>query len=106
MTFSIYSDDVCVLSAIGTAAIINPQFTMCEASSKQYMPQISIQSKDGDLSRDMRSMHLSGQQKLYESDKNGDNDAQMPSGCSLCHIPPNKIVLPVNGKMKKCSVCK
>lgn len=97
---------MCVLSAIGTAAIINPQFTMSEANKAQSMAPILITPKDNDLLRDMRGLNV-GAQKPNETD--GDNEVfntKLPTGCSLCHIPHNKIGLPVSGKMKKCSICK
>lgn len=100
-----FRDDVCVLSAIGTAAIINPQFTMSEANKVTTVP---VTSRDNDMVKDVRNMNM-GPQNVIEADKNGDNDGnavQIPIGCSLCHIPQNKIGLPVNGKMKKCAVCK
>lgn len=96
-----FRDDVCVLSVIGTAAIINPQFTMIEVSKTQTMTP-----KENDLPREMRNMSFYPT-KLCDSDRNGDNNMpNIPSGCSLCHIPHNKIGLPVSGKMKKCAICK
>lgn len=99
-----FSDDVCVLSAIGTAAVINTQFTMSEASKPPSAAILSGTPKDmdRDLLRDLKHMNISSQ-KGFESDS---ETGHIPSGCSLCHIPHSKFTLPVNGKMKKCAVCK
>lgn len=104
----IFSDDVCVLSAIGTAAIINPQFTMIEGGKSQSTTtaSVSVTPKDGDrdLLKDFKHMNV-GPQKVIEAESDI-NATQIPTGCFLCHIPHSKLVLPVSGKMKKCAVCK
>lgn len=106
-----------MLSVIGTAAIINHQFTASEANKSQIVGQKDTAASagvDNDLSKDLKQMHV--------SQKNGGesaaNDVEIvlpnvnsvtsttPTGCSLCHIPYSKLALPVNGKMRKCSVCK
>ncbi|XP_055305715.1 C2 domain-containing protein 5 isoform X2 [Sitodiplosis mosellana] len=99
------SDDVCVLSAIGTAAVINTQFTMSEASKPPSAAILLVTPKDTDrdLSKDLKHMNLSTQKGI---NSDSETTAQIPSGCSLCHIPHSKFTLPVNGKMKKCAVCK
>lgn len=100
---------MCVLSAIGTAAIINSQFTMSE--DPNYINRIKSQStamsltprdNDRDLVKDLRHMNISTQ-KTIESDS---ETAALPTGCFLCHIPHSKLILPVSGKMRKCAVCK
>lgn len=110
MPFS-YSDDVCVLSAIGTAAVINHQFVTSEAHKSQtvaLIPSSTPKDTDRDVMKDMKNMTLNAQ-KINENDaRNSDADfcSQIPTGCTLCHIPHSKLPLPVNGKMKKCAVCK
>lgn len=95
---------MCVLSAIGTAAIINPQFTMIEMSKTQAMATMT--PKENDLPREMKNLSFCPT-KLNDSDRNGDNEmSSIPSGCTLCHIPHNKIGLTISGKMKKCAICK
>lgn len=89
------SDDVCVLSAIGTAAVINTQFTMYETNKPDT---------DRENSKDSKRMSFCSQ-KGFDSDTET-VIGQVPTGCSLCHIPHSKFTLPVNGKMKKCAVCK
>lgn len=113
----IFRDDVCVLSVIGTAAIINHQFTASEANkiptvgSKDAAAGIGA---DSELTKDSKQMHLSQKNGVdlaandVETATNNVNSlpSATPTGCSLCHIPYSKLALPVNGKMKKCSVCK
>lgn len=100
-----YSDDVCVLSAIGTAALINQQFTM---SSVEGSRNASITPRDHDnrdILKDFKQMNSQKPAVDNDNDTETNNAAQIPSGCHLCHIPHSKLTLPVNGKMKKCAVC-
>lgn len=110
-------DDVCVLSVIGTAAIINHQFTTSETNKGQAVGTKDTASGvavDTELSKDLKQMHVSQKNggdstaNDVEAATNNVNNASSttPTGCSLCHIPYSKLALPVNGKMKKCSVCK
>lgn len=99
----IYSDDVCVLSAIGTAALINQQFTMSEGSRNASITPRDHDNRD--VLKDFKQTSIGSQKVIVDSDTET-NNAQIPSGCYLCHIPHSKLTLPVNGKMKKCAVCK
>lgn len=108
---------MCVLSVIGTAAIINHQFTASEANKVQAVAAkdtaVGI-AVDSELSKDLKQMHVSQKNGIdlsandVETATNNVNNSSSttPTGCSLCHIPYSKLALPVNGKMKKCSVCK
>lgn len=95
---------MCVLSAIGTAAVINPQFTMSEGSKPPSASVMSPTPRDNerDIFKDVKNNN--GTPAKLDNDV--DSNAQVPSGCGLCHIPHSKLILPVNGKMKKCAVCK
>lgn len=107
---------MCVLSVIGTAAIINHQFTASEAHKGQLVgPKETTTGTgvEGDLSKDLKQVHVSqknGSETVANETEtathNANNTAASPTGCSLCHIPYSKLALPVNGKMRKCSVCK
>lgn len=111
---------MCVLSVIGTSAIINHQFTASEANKGQtgaVLPSSSskeMSAVDNDLSKDLKQMHISqkngGDSAGNDVEATATNinnlPAATPAGCSLCHIPYSKLALPVNGKMKKCAVCK
>lgn len=102
-----FRDDVCVLSAIGTAAIINPQFTMSEGGKPQsaaLIPATTPKDSERDLLKELKHLNV-GPQKAAEFDSEA-TSAQIPTGCFLCHIPHSKLTLPVSGKMKKCAVCK
>lgn len=57
-----------------------------------------------ELLKDLKQMSV-GAQKVADGDSDTKN-AQQPSGCYLCHIPHSKLTLPVNGKMRKCAICK
>lgn len=98
-----FSDDVCVLSAIGTAAIINPQFTMSE-NKPPSAGILTVTSKDAD--RDILKDFMDDNSQRTSDSDTDTVIAQVPTGCFLCHIPYSKLTLPVNGKMKKCSICK
>lgn len=115
--FFFCSDDVCVLSVIGTSAIINHQFTASEANKAQSVgPKDTLAGigADIELSKDLKQMHVSqkngGDSVAIDAETATHNvinlPAATPTGCSLCHIPYSKLALPVNGKMRKCSVCK
>lgn len=76
---------------------------MCEGNKNAVL---TATSKDNDQTN--RNANA-GPIKSNDTEKNIENDSigsQIPSGCSLCHIPYSKIALPVNGKMRKCAVCK
>lgn len=93
---------MCVLSAIGTAALINQQFTMSEGSRNAAATPRDHDNRE--FSKDSKQMNI-GPQKDADGDADTKN-AQQPTGCYLCHIPHSKLTLPVSGKMRKCSVCK
>lgn len=96
---------------MGTAAIVNHQFTTRDISKSQTMAPIPTpKDVDKDLSKDFKNVNITP--KLGESEK-ADNDvaatslnSSMPLGCSLCHITYSKLDLLMTGKMKKCAVCK
>lgn len=94
---------MCVLSAIGTAALINQQFTMSEGSRNASITPRDHDNRD--LLKDLRQMSIGSQKVTIDSDSDI-SSAQIPSGCNLCHIPHSRLTLPVNGKMKKCAICK
>lgn len=96
------SDDVCVLSAIGTAALINQQLTINEGSRNSSITPRDHDNRD--MLKDFKQISIGSQKGAVDSDSEV-NNAQIPSGCNLCHIPHGKIAA-VNGQMKKCAVCK
>lgn len=106
---------MCVLSVIGTAAIINHQFTTSEANKGQAVALIPTPKEvDKDIAKDLKNLNVNkknGELDKSESEaalnnNNQNSTNQIPLGCSLCHIPYSKLALPVNGKMKKCYVCR
>lgn len=59
-----------------------------------------------DLLKDLKQLSVGSHKGTVAESESDTNNAQIPSGCYLCHIPHSKLTLPVNGKMKKCAVCK
>ncbi|XP_032312310.1 C2 domain-containing protein 5 isoform X3 [Drosophila ananassae] len=113
------SDDVCVLSATGTAAVINMVFnrsvsqtdifTMSKATAGMATMSNSLEEREangstGEASKDSGSLgtgNSSGGKRYGLPPLNGPRNA-----CAICHIPYNLNSVPFNVKMKKCAVCK
>ncbi|KAH8341150.1 hypothetical protein KR074_003961 [Drosophila pseudoananassae] len=113
------SDDVCVLSATGTAAVINMVFnrsvsqtdifTMSKATAGMATMSNSLEEREangstGEASKDSGSLgtgNSSGGKRFGLPPLNGPRNA-----CAICHIPYNLNSVPFNVKMKKCAVCK
>ncbi|XP_017091999.2 C2 domain-containing protein 5 isoform X3 [Drosophila bipectinata] len=113
------SDDVCVLSATGTAAVINMVFnrsvsqtdifTMSKATAGMATMSNSVEEREangstGEASKDSGSLgtgNSSGGKRFGLPPLNGPRNA-----CAICHIPYNLNSVPFNVKMKKCAVCK
>lgn len=97
-----------MLSVMGTAAIINHQYTIGDKGQSGF--------KDAELTKDFKGMGL--RQKVTTDGERNDDEigkasssksgstSGMPQGCTLCHMSFGKLGLPVTGKMKKCAVCK
>ncbi|XP_020810846.1 C2 domain-containing protein 5 isoform X2 [Drosophila serrata] len=116
------SDDVCVLSATGTAAVINMVFnrsvsqtdifTMSKATASGAGMSNSLEEREANGSstgeagtgKDSGSLGTgtSSTGKRYGLPPlNGPRNA-----CAMCHIPYNLSSVPFNVKMKKCAVCR
>ncbi|KAH8294190.1 hypothetical protein KR054_009273 [Drosophila jambulina] len=116
------SDDVCVLSATGTAAVINMVFnrsvsqtdifTMSKATASVAGMSNSLEEREANGSstgeagtgKDSGSLGTgtSSTGKRYGLPPlNGPRNA-----CAICHIPYNLSSVPFNVKMKKCAVCR
>ncbi|KAL5274474.1 C2CD5 family protein [Megaselia abdita] len=104
------SDDVCVLSATGTAAVINMSYKMESSQSDLTTPGkmvFSLDEKDmfkenkipeNTISKDMSSSY-NGPPKLPSFQS-------ISSGCVLSHVPYNPVTVPFSCKLKKCAICK
>lgn len=101
---------MCVLSVIGTAAVINHQFTTSETGKGQTValihPSSLKESAEKDIINEMKQLNVNETEKFENILNQNHSNSHTPTGCSLCHITYNKLSLPVNGKMKKCAVCK
>ncbi|TMW51981.1 hypothetical protein DOY81_002971 [Sarcophaga bullata] len=110
------SDDVCVLSATGTAAIINMSynrsisqndifnFTKTTGGSGMSMSLEERNINNSDTSTKDMGCGISngsagkkyGLSSLLNVSKNS---------CTICHVPYNVTSVPFNVKMKKCTIC-
>lgn len=116
-------DDVCVLNAYGTAAVINLHSstqdvdnvfvskvqsgsvinpTEVEKSQQKPVP-VKAEKSETDSSV-TTSIHPSG--KVRHTSESKDHDAQFQSKCSLCHLPYNEASVPFRVSVSKCAICK
>lgn len=132
---TLHSDDVCVLSVTGTAAIINLMFTSgeigvlntaltsaaskaasgggdCERNDngdgslkKNSPPKIQFSSNGGKLALLKHSKSIDNNPATVLSEKNSSANSEVID-CSICHIPYSRTSVPFNEHMKKCLVCK
>ncbi|XP_065721432.1 C2 domain-containing protein 5 isoform X2 [Drosophila suzukii] len=114
------SDDVCVLSATGTAAVINMVFnrsvsqtdifTMSKAAAGVAAMTTSVEEGNGSSAGDTSIGKDSG--SLGTGNSSGGKRYGLPplngprNACAICHIPYNLSSVPFNVKMKKCAVCR
>lgn len=91
-----------MLSVIGTAAIINHQFTTSDLTKSQQLAASKEVEKE--LTKDFKNLYTTQKSDSDKSESEG--ASQNTLGCNLCHIPYSKLGLPVTGKMRKCAVCK
>ncbi|XP_043653211.1 C2 domain-containing protein 5 isoform X2 [Drosophila teissieri] len=114
------SDDVCVLSATGTAAVINMVFnrsvsqtdifTMSKATASVAGMTNSVEDGNGSTAGDTSIGKDSG--SLGTGNSSGGKRYGLPplngprNACAICHIPYNLSSVPFNVKMKKCAVCR
>ncbi|XP_022211757.2 C2 domain-containing protein 5 isoform X2 [Drosophila obscura] len=113
------SDDVCVLSATGTAAVINMVFNrsvsqtdlyaMSKATTGNAMSN-SLEEANGSSSGEPSASKDSG--SVGTGNSSGGKRYGMPplngprNACAICHIPYNLSSVPFNVKMKKCAICR
>lgn len=121
---------MCVLSATGTAAVINLQFKTGEIgllnatvpgktqsntqTSKEQGSQVERQdssevflkaAKIGNV-KEGGIILLAGRSDSNEGEVEVlDVDVELPS-CTMCHVPYSTSSLPFNVHMKKCAICK
>ena len=117
-------DDVCVLNAYGTAAVINfynpsqdsdnvfvsskgqlgsgTNSAETEKAQQKSVP-IKVEKSDTDT-----SVPTSANQtiKVRHISESKDHEVQLYSKCSLCHLAYNEASVPFRVNVSKCSVCK
>ncbi|XP_076168517.1 uncharacterized protein LOC143147284 isoform X2 [Ptiloglossa arizonensis] len=119
-------DDVCVLNAYGTAAIINlynsnqdsdsvfinkgqsgsvVNTTEMEREKAQQKPvPVKAEKSESDTPAPA-STHQTG--KVRHVSENKDHEVQfIQSKCSLCHLPYNEVSVPFRVNASKCAICK
>lgn len=102
------SDDVCVLSATGTAAVVNQQF-VTDLSVNNHIDLV-FSKMTSSLDRSDFEKEGKDKQELNKSKggQQGDEMAkQSPNpGCILCHIPYSNGSIPGNNNLTVCLICK
>lgn len=106
------SDDVCVLSATGTAACINLQYTSDvitgEIDGKIDGKKVPPASEEPTIEeRNVKNTNETDAAIVDENIESGLH-ASSPSHnfCNLCHVPYSKSSVQVGVNMAKCFVCK
>ena len=121
----ISSDDVCVLSASGTAAVINLYNTGQEQDCiflnrvQQGMGAVSIDSDREKTQQKVNTKNEKSENEVPLLNQIGgkvkrtseSNDHEIPhslpiSSCSLCHLPYNEVTVPFKVNVTKCAVCR
>lgn len=86
---------MCVLSAMGTAAIINHHYTISDKTNS------ALKDVELDIMKDLK-----GVKKCQDVEGNDIEAGGGVKGCTLCHMSFGKLGINVTGKMKRCAVCK
>lgn len=113
------SEDVCVLSAIGTAAVINLQQTDTIPSSsdgqdfdKEPLSDLNTSAKCTESSDIRKSLELDVdiETRAPHSDASENSTRTVPpqgmTNCSMCHIPYTQSSIPFRVNMMKCAICR
>lgn len=122
------SDDVCVLSASGTAAVINfhnsgqdpdgvvlnklQQSVPAAAADSEKAQQKSVAMKmekvDGDAPIITHSERQNGKMCKHSSESNDHESScgQSQLRCNLCHLPYSENSVPFRVNVSKCAICK
>jgi hypothetical protein len=109
-----FSEDVCVLSASGTAAVIGFQYTGEMGDSIGGLPIIPKHCKDilsSSLDRNEfdkeRLLQKDAKNKvLLESPEHEVAPSHINSSCAICHLPYNTNNVPIRATVLKCGTCR
>ncbi|XP_011068416.1 PREDICTED: C2 domain-containing protein 5 isoform X2 [Acromyrmex echinatior] len=121
-------DDVCVLSASGTAAVINfhnsgqdsdgvvlnklqqgvPAAAVDSEKSQQKSVVMKAERVDGDVSVVTHSERQNGKICKHSSESNDHEGScgQSQLRCNLCHLPYSEGSVPFRVNVSKCAICK
>lgn len=122
----LYSDDVCVLSASGTAAVINfhnsgqdsdgvilnklqqnvPAAVVDSEKGQQKSVAMKAERVDGDASVMTHSERQNGKMCKHSSDGNDHEGSCGQLRCNLCHLPYSESSVPFRVNVSKCAICK
>ncbi|XP_068155467.1 C2 domain-containing protein 5 isoform X2 [Drosophila tropicalis] len=117
------SDDVCVLSATGTAAVINMVFNRSISQTDIFaISKAATTLPPGAMSTSLEERDANGSEPSVSKESGSTSGAGGSSTgkryglppllngsrntCAICHIPYNLSSVPFNVKMKKCAVCR
>lgn len=113
------SDDVTILSATGTAAIINLQYAsdlvananpkdiLLTTSVNETLPPLEDNSSKVGNSNDVEEKTNGDDSHEPGANSGGSSAIHAQSACSLCHIPYSRSSADVGGaNIRKCCICK
>ena len=128
MIVSRYSDDVCILNASGTAAVIN--LTNASQDQENVVPSRAVMTttttsmeteRDKLKSSILTKIDKSEEASLPSNNNSGvkvkrtseSNDHEIPyilpiihSACNICHLPYNESSVPFRVDVSKCAICR
>ncbi|CAL7940059.1 unnamed protein product [Xylocopa violacea] len=118
-------DDVCVLNAYGTAAVINLHSSTQDVDNvfigkgqsgsggnageterdkaQQKSAPIKVEKSDTDIPVPTMTTQTGKVRHMSESK---DHEVQFQSKCSFCHLPYNESSVPFRVNVSKCTICK
>uniref|UniRef100_A0A1Q3G2Q2 Putative ca2+-dependent phospholipid-binding protein n=1 Tax=Culex tarsalis TaxID=7177 RepID=A0A1Q3G2Q2_CULTA len=112
------SEDVCVLSAIGTAAVINLQqidTVPCSSDGPDFEKEPSADTsvkctESSDVRKSMELDVVDIETRAPQSDASDYSNRTVPPqgmlNCSMCHIPYTQSSIPFRVNMMKCAICR
>ncbi|XP_050437387.1 C2 domain-containing protein 5 isoform X3 [Adelges cooleyi] len=95
-------DDVCVLSAMGTAAVVN---LIPSVNPSGYFAGIYPSAPLAEIPEPKATNTHSCSNRLHKHSVSGSHE-KLDTTCSVCHIPYNELNVPFSMNMKYCSCCK
>lgn len=120
------SDDVCVLNAYGTAAVINLHSSSQDADNvfvskaqsgsgvnatevereKAQQKSAPIKEEKSDTDTSVPTSTQTYKVRHMSESRDHERDVQFQSKCSLCHLPYNEASVPFRVNVSKCGICK